>query len=119
MHFEVSKIVPRSRTFHSRCQCRSVDKRRSRMHRRIPTRPEERADRNLLSAILRSRLGIKGESKAKDKTKEFYALRLPLGIQFEFRQLNLQIFGEATGYLGDLPQTNLSAAGRVGLRARF
>lgn len=68
---------------------------------------------------LYSGIGIKAETREEQQTEEFYSLRFPLGLQFELRQLFLHIFADATGHVGELPETNFWVTARLGLRAAF
>lgn len=64
-------------------------------------------------------LGLGGETEKTEHFKEKYYVRAPLGVQIDLRAAPIQIFGEIAIRFGELPASNLSQSGAIGLRARF
>ena len=64
-------------------------------------------------------LGVRGESFADSPYKEEFMIRFPLGIQWEHIPAHLQIFAEAVGILGPIPNTKFLASGALGMRSYF
>ena len=66
-----------------------------------------------------SGIGMSGQSRDGDDASESYFLNLPIGVQWNLSELPLELFSELVPTVGALPNTELAARLRVGIRAAF